>query len=89
MANVSHRLGEKQPASEIKSAVAGHAEFAQSVDRLLAHLQANEIDVDSATVTLGPTLEFDTETEQFKNNVAANHLVRREDRKPFIVPTVA
>ena len=45
--------------------------------------------IDSATVTLGPLLEFDNETEQFVNNDPANHLVRREDRKPFVVPQVA
>lgn len=90
MANVSHRLGEKRTASEIKSAVAGvKQDFAASVDRLLAHLQANEVDIDSATVTLGPLLEFDNETEQFVNNPSANHLVRREDRKPFVVPQFA
>jgi predicted dehydrogenase len=89
MANVSHRLGEKQTASDIKAAVAGNPTFAESVDRLLAHLQANEIDVDSPTVTLGPMLEFDAKTEQFKNNEPANHLVRREDRQPFVVPQIA
>lgn len=89
MANVSHRMGEKRSAAEIKSAVTGNAAFAESVDRLLAHLQANEIDVDSPTVTLGPALDFDPKTEQFKDNESANHFVRREDRKPFVVPQIA
>jgi predicted dehydrogenase len=89
MANVSHRLGEKRTAAEIRSATAGNPLFAASVDRLLGHLAANEIDVDAATVTLGPLLDFDTETEQFSNNPSANHLVRREDRKPFVVPQIA
>jgi len=40
-------------------------------------------------VTLGPALDFDPETEQFKNNESANHFVRREDRKPFVVPQIA
>jgi predicted dehydrogenase len=89
MANISHKLGEKRTASEIKSAIGGNADFAQSVDRLLAHLAANEIDVDAATVTLGPMLEFDIETEKFTNNPAANGLLRREDRQPFVVPEVS
>ncbi len=81
-----HRAG----GSAVPSAVAGgNQDFAQSVDRLLAHLQANEIDIDSATVTLGPLLEFDNVTEQFVNNTSANQLARREDRKPFIVPQIA
>jgi predicted dehydrogenase len=89
MANISHKLGEKRTASEIKSAIGSNADFAQSVDRLLAHLAANEIDVDAATVTLGPMLEFDIETEKFTNNPAANGLLRREDRQPFVVPEVS
>jgi predicted dehydrogenase len=89
MANVSQRLGEKRTAAEIKGAIPSNPQFAQSVDRLLAHLAANEIDVDAATVTLGPLLEFDVEHEQFVNNQSANHFVRRDDRPPFVVPQVA
>ncbi len=89
MANVSHRLGEPRTASDIKAAVAGKPMFAESVGRLLEHLRANEIDVDAATVTLGPLLDFDNESEQFVNNPAANQLVHRKDRKPFVVPQIA
>jgi predicted dehydrogenase len=89
MANISHRLGQPRSATEIRQAVAGKPLFAESVDRLLEHLRANEIDVDSASVTLGPMLEFDSEREQFTANGAANHLARREDRRPFVVPEIA
>ena len=89
LANVSHQLGEKRTAAEIQAAVAGSPLFAESVDRLLAHLRANEIDVDSATVTLGPLLEFDPRSERFTKDESANHLLRREDRKPFVVPQIA
>lgn len=89
MANISHLLGEARSASEIQQAVSDSPLFAESVERLLVHLRANEIDVDSASVTLGPRLDFDPNREQFTNNGAANHLVRREDRQPFVVPEIA
>jgi predicted dehydrogenase len=88
MANISHMLGEACSASEIQQAVADSPLFSESVERLLAHLRANEVDVDSASVTLGPMLEFDAEREQFVSNGAANHLARREDRRPFVVPEI-
>jgi hypothetical protein len=87
-ANISHRLGEKRTASEIQAAVVGHDSLAEFTDRMLAHLRANEVDVDQPVVTLGPWLEFDPHSERFTNNSAANHFVRREDRKPFVVPTI-
>ena len=72
-ANVSHRLGEKRTAAEIGSRPPATPLLAESIDRLLAHLRANDIDVDSPTVTLGPWLEFDPTTERFTNNESANH----------------
>jgi predicted dehydrogenase len=87
--NVSYRLGEKQTAADIKSAVADHALLAEFVDRMLTHLRANEIDVDRPTLTLGPWLELDPASERFTNSDEANHLARREDRKPYVVPQIA
>ena len=87
--NVSQRMGEKRTASDVTAAVAGSALLAESADRLLTHLRANGIDVDSPTLTLGPWLEIDTISERFVNNESANHLARREDRKPFVVPQIA
>jgi predicted dehydrogenase len=89
MANISHLMGKPQSAAEIQQAVASNPLFAESVDRLLEHLRANEVEVDSASVTLGPMLEFDPDREQFTSSGEANHLARREDRRPFVVPEVA
>jgi hypothetical protein len=87
--NVSQRMGEQRTASDVTSAVAGNPLLAESTERFLAHLRANEIDVDSATLTLGPWLELDPVSERFLNNESANHFTRREDRKPFVVPEIA
>jgi predicted dehydrogenase len=87
--NVSQRMGETRTASDVSAAMAGNALLAESADRLLAHLRANEVDVDSPTLTLGPWLELDPVSERFVNNESANHFARREDREPFVVPQIA
>jgi predicted dehydrogenase len=87
--NISHKLGEKRTAAEIGSLAEGRPALHDSVDRMLTHLRANEIDVDRPTVTVGPWLEIDPATEQFTNSSPANNLARRDDRPPFVVPQVA
>jgi len=56
---------------------------------MFAHLRANEVDIDKPTVTVGAMLEMDLATEQFTNNTAANVLLRREDRKPYVTQEIA
>jgi hypothetical protein len=87
--NVSHRLGEARTASEILSSVGNNERLADAVERMFAHLRANEVNIDKPVVVEGPTLEMDVTTERFTNNEAANEMLRREDRKPFVVPEIA
>ena len=56
---------------------------------MVAHLKANEVDVDGQVLTAGPWLEIDPVREQFTGNSTANHLLRRDDRQAFAVPTIA
>jgi predicted dehydrogenase len=86
--NISHRLGEPRTASEILSTVSRHAELGDAVERMLAHLRANGVDVDQATVTEGAWLEMDPATERFTSSPAANDFLRREDRRAFVVPEI-
>jgi predicted dehydrogenase len=85
---ISHQVGEKRTASEIAAAVSDNALFAESVERMMQHLKANEVNIDEPVVTLGPWLEFDVTTEQVVGNDAANNLTRREDREEFQVPEI-
>ncbi len=89
MSNISYQVGEKQPAAEILQTAAANDRLRDSVERMLAHLRANEVDVDGPTITAGAWLEMDPETEHFINNAEANGLARRHDRRPFVVPQVA
>jgi predicted dehydrogenase len=86
---ISHQLGEPRTASEILESVAKHERLRDSVERMLAHLRANEVNVDEPVVTAGAWLEMDPATERFTNNPAANEMLRRVDRAPFITPKIA
>jgi len=83
---ISHQLGEPRPADEILQSVSSNERLQDSLERMFAHLRANEVDIDKPIVTVGATLDMDPATERFTNNNAANDMLRREDRKPFAVP---
>jgi predicted dehydrogenase len=85
---VSHQLGKKATAGEIRDAIKSDSLFTDSFERMVGHLSANGIDVDEPVLTLGSSLEMDQTTESFTNMDEANALVRREDRAPFTVPEV-
>ena len=52
------------------------------------HLGRNGVDLTKTPVVLGPWLSMDPKTERFLENDAANALLRRDYRKPFVVPEV-
>lgn len=86
--NISHQLGEPRTAAEILQSVGQHEQLRDSVERMFAHLRANEVDVDGPVVTAGEWLEMDPATERFTNSLAANDILRRADRSPFLVPEI-
>jgi predicted dehydrogenase len=86
---ISHLLGEPRPADEILQSIAKNERLQDSLERMFAHLRANDVDIDKPVVTVGATLEMDPATERFTNNQAANEMLRREDRKPFAIPEIA
>ena len=75
----------------------GHSNVAQEeirmtrgskLENLLVHLKANGVAIEKKSVTLGPLLEVDRENECFKNNDAANRLVRGTYRSPWLISEV-
>lgn len=85
-ANISYQLGSHKTPDEVREVVKNDAAVADALARMEQHLVANEVDLSKLNVTLGPVLEMDVKAEQFKNNAAANRLVSREYRAPYIVP---
>lgn len=57
-----------------------------TLQRTVKHLQKNGVDPNREMLSLGAHLEFDPEKEVFTNNDAANALLTREYRAPYICP---
>ena len=80
--NVSYQSGQNGTASELLAEVGDHEFGRDSMERMIRHLEANEIDLDQPSLTIGPWLKIDPDTEQF-SSAAANQQARRESRGPF------
>jgi len=85
-ANISYRLGKPHSPEEIKDAVKDNTDLSEMLGRMEEHLAANKVDLSKTPATLGAVLNMDPKTERFKDNAAANHMLTREYRKPFVVP---
>ena len=88
MANISYRIGKETPSGQIREIVSVDKEFANTYDRFLAHLDANQIDLKKHLATLGAFLRMDPKQEKFVGAFSdrANQLRSRDYRKPFVVP---
>ncbi len=88
MGNASYRIGKKSNPGEIHERIKGNASLEESFDRFRNHLFANRIDWDKEDVMVGPMLNFDSDSEKFVGEFAAdaNKLITRKYREPFVVP---
>jgi predicted dehydrogenase len=84
--NISYRLGRQQKPAAIREAMRAQPDGEATFQRMLEHLQLNEVDFALNEVTLGPVLAMDPKRETFPGNAAANQLLTREYRAPFVVP---
>lgn len=94
LGNISYYLGEDNHASpdELRAALKGIKSLdddAATLDRTLAHLTQNGVELDKYPVSLGPHLKFDPENEVFPDSDAATALVSREYRPEFTCPKAA
>ena len=85
--NIAYRVGQVASEEEQRAAVEKIPLLHEQYERLIAHLEANEIDADTAT--LGPWLEIDQEHECFPDHDRANQLVRGFYREPYTVPDLS
>lgn len=84
---VSHQVGQTATVAEIMDSVTND-QFADSIDRMVQHLEANKIDLSKNPLTLGQDLKFDLDTEEVINNSAAAALLKRVGREGFEVPEI-
>ena len=86
LGNISYRLGEPAPFSKQSQSLGDNQQVVESFTALKDNLQAVNISLDNATYQLGRTLTLDPKTEKFVGDAAANELLTRPYRKPFVVP---
>jgi predicted dehydrogenase len=86
LANISYKMGQKVPFNASTKAFGDDKAAAASFMRLEQHLCSNGLALEDTEYTLGADLQFDPKAERFTNNDAANRLLTREYRAPFVVP---
>jgi len=88
LGNISHRLGKATPPEQIRERLGTNNDFRQTWERMVAHLEANAVDIQKTPPILGAFLQFDPETERFTGEFAeeANRHLKREYRRGFAVP---
>jgi len=84
--NISYMLGKKQSPQAILEKFKGNKEAIDSFERLATHLNANGVDINTTPLTVGEFLKMDPKTEKFVKNKAADQLLTREYRAPYVVP---
>ena len=91
LGNISHALGKATRPDEIRERIKGDASLAEACGRMTEHLALNQVDLQGTLLTLGRPLAFDSKTERFTGAgaSAANKLLARKYRKPFVVPQLA
>ena len=87
--NISLLLGKKQAPGAILEKVKAHKEATDSYERMAEHLGKNGVDIAKEQLTLGEFLTMNPKTEKFIDNAAADKLLTREYRAPYIVPEKA
>jgi hypothetical protein len=91
LGNISYQVGRAISPGELAERTRGDSLAAEATGRMVEHLKIHEIDFAKTPLTLGPTLTLKTGKEQFTGEFsqAANKLLTREYRKPFVVPKLA
>ena len=84
--NISYRLGKKASPDAIREKLKGNKDAMDSFERLATHLAANDVDINVDQLALGEFLKMDPKTEKFIGNAAADKMLTREYRAPYIVP---
>lgn len=91
LGGISHLLGKTAAPGPMAEQIGGDKALAEAYGRMTEHLAANGVDLAKTPATLGLPLTVDAQKERFTgpNAKAANALLTREYRKPFVVPQLA
>jgi predicted dehydrogenase len=87
--NISYLFGTQMSSNDLDKSIATFKTTdngKDTLERTLAHLKDNGVEMAAAKLLVGPVLKCDSKTETFIGSDAANALLTREYRKPFVVP---
>ncbi|HVW21035.1 MAG TPA: Gfo/Idh/MocA family oxidoreductase [Opitutaceae bacterium] len=84
--NISYRLGQATSPGELQEKVRANPALAEAAGRMLEHLRANEVDLGKTPATFGCPLQLDAASQSCVGNPAANALLTRSYRPPYVVP---
>ncbi|MEW6071729.1 MAG: Gfo/Idh/MocA family oxidoreductase [Planctomycetota bacterium] len=90
LGNISHLLGEESALAAVEDPFGGSAAANEAFAGFRAHLAANGLDPAQCRIRRGPALTFDAAAERFTGEraEAANRLLTREYRAPFLLPEI-
>ncbi len=83
--NISYRLGTMKPLST-REPFGAFEQGNECYDRVCRHLRENGLDLEKTPFRMGRALTFDPGTETLVGDAEAGALLRREYRKPFVMP---
>jgi predicted dehydrogenase len=84
--NISYRLGSQAKPAEMARFVENERGGTDAFQRMLEHLEKNEVNPKEYPLALGPALEMDPGTERFVGNDEANEQLTRKYRNPYVIP---
>jgi hypothetical protein len=84
--NISHALGQELSPGEALERLRDEPQALEACERMRAHLAANGVDLARTPLTVGRWLALDPRSERF-SDTAANSLLARDYRAPFVVPS--
>jgi predicted dehydrogenase len=95
LGNLSYLVGAEKSTKDVEAAIKADANTKEAFGRALEHLKANDVNVETTKMTVGPLLKFDAKKEMFVGSepfvkAANNHALRkREGRGAFKIPMIA
>ena len=87
--NISYRLGRPSSPDTIQKQLGQlkvHDNVLETFERTRRHLTENSLNLEESKLTLGALLRLDSDKEKFAGHPAADALLTREYRKPFVLP---
>jgi hypothetical protein len=91
LANISHQTGKGTAPDAIRDQFKSNAPLVEAYGRMVEHLKANNVDLNTTPLTLGIPLIVDAKNERMTGpgSDKANKLLTRDYRAPFTVPSIA